>query len=79
MIPQKRVVHEEEKDKPIDFSWFSFIGVCKLGFSEKEVFRMTLRKFNKLWEHYKYYHDIEKSTTYAQLEKEQSEDDEWLD
>ena len=40
---------------------------------------MTLRKFNKLWDHYKYYHDIEKSTTYMQLEKEQSEDDEWLD
>lgn len=39
---------------------------------------MTLRKFNKLWEWYKAYHDLEKKYTYAELEKAEEKDDEWL-
>lgn len=39
---------------------------------------MTLRKFNKLWEWYKTYHDLEKKYTYAELEKAEENDDEWL-
>ena len=40
---------------------------------------MTLKKFNRQWELYKFYHDLEKNTTYSELEKMQSKDDEWLD
>jgi len=39
---------------------------------------MTLRKFNKLWEHYKFYFDLEKKSTYQEAEEAQSKDDEWL-
>ena len=40
---------------------------------------MTLKKFNRQWELYKLYHDLEKNTTYSELEKMQAKDDEWLD
>lgn len=39
---------------------------------------MTLRKFNMLWEKYKYYFDLEKNSTYREMEKAQAEEDEWL-
>lgn len=40
---------------------------------------MTLRKFNKLYEHYKIYYDLEiNKITYQQLEKQIAKDDEWL-
>lgn len=40
---------------------------------------MTIRKFNKLYEYYKFYHDLDmKKITYQQLEEEQQKDDEWL-
>lgn len=72
------MIHEKDENEKIDFSWFSFIGVNKLGFTEKEVFRMTLRKFNMLWEKYKFYFDLEKTTTYKEIEKAQAKEDEWL-
>jgi hypothetical protein len=56
-----------------------FIGHNKLGYSEKEIFRMTIKKFNRQWELYKFYHDLEKKTTYYEVAKEQQKDDEWLD
>ena len=37
---------------------------------------MTLRKFNMLWEKYKFY--FEKNSTYREMEKAQAEEDEWL-
>ena len=40
---------------------------------------MTLSKFNKLYDYYKIYHDLDiKNITFADLEKEQAKDDEWL-
>lgn len=40
---------------------------------------MTLKKFNKLYEHYKFYHDLDmKNITFHHLEELQAEDDEWL-
>ena len=72
------MIHEEENVK-IDFSWFLFIGHCKLGFTEKEVFRMTLKKFNQLYNHYKIYHDLDmKQITFEELEEAQAKDDEWF-
>ena len=40
---------------------------------------MTIKKFNRQWELYKFYHDLEKKTTYDEVAKEQQKDDEWLD
>jgi hypothetical protein len=49
-------------------------------FSEKEVFRMTLKKFNALYGWYRKYHDIDmKHITFDDLDKAQENDDEWLD
>jgi len=55
-----------------------FIGVTKLHFTEKEVFRMTLKKFNILWDYYKIYFDLERQHTYKELEEIQAKDEEWL-
>jgi len=41
-----------------------------LGFSEKETGRMTLKKFLKLYEHYKNYYDFTLSKqTYSEIEE----------
>lgn len=40
---------------------------------------MTFWKFNKLYEHYKFYHDLDmKNITFEELAKKQAQDDEWL-
>lgn len=68
---------------PIDFTWFYFIGRNKLGLTFKEVGRLTLRTFNKLYQHYK--NDFDKElmlnksrTTYQKYEEEQIENEEWF-
>nr|DAP22058.1 MAG TPA: hypothetical protein [Caudoviricetes sp.] len=38
---------------PIDFSWFYFIGHKKLCLNNKEIGRLTITTFNKLYKHYK--------------------------
>ena len=41
---------------------------------------MTLSKFNKLYDHFKWYHDLDmRNITFRELEKEQAKDDEWLE
>lgn len=59
------------------------MGHTLLHYSEKEVGRMTLRKFMKLYGHYKNTFDLEmnmraKGITYAKLAELQIEDEEWL-
>jgi hypothetical protein len=59
------------------------VGHTLLGYSEKEVGRMTLRKFMRLYDHYKANFDLEmrlkrKGITYAKLNELQIEDEEWL-
>jgi hypothetical protein len=54
-----------------------------LGFSEKEIGRMTLRKFKKLYSHYKNNFDLElsmriKGVTYAKYEEIAMQEEEWL-
>jgi len=57
-----------------------FVGHTLLKFSEKEIFRMTLKKFNALYDWYKFYRDLDiKNVTFESLDKAQKEDDEWLD
>jgi len=72
------VIHEEENFK-IDFSWLLFIGHCLLGFSEKEVGRMTLSKLLRLYKHYKIDYDFKLSrVSYNELEERIAHDGEWL-
>ena len=61
----------DEIDPVIDFSWFYFIGMNKLGFSEKRVGRLTVTTFNRLYKHYKDAFDLEmrltqNNTTYTE-------------
>ena len=71
---------DDEDNDPIDFARLLFIGVKKLGFNEKEVGRMTLKKFSSLYKAYKDDFDLEltmkvKGIRYSDLKKEITIDD----
>jgi hypothetical protein len=72
------VIHEEF-DNEIDFSWLLYIGHCLLGFTEKEVGRMTLNKLLKLYKHYKNNYDFKLSgRTYQEIEDIVAHDGEFI-
>ena len=51
-----------------------------LGFTEKEVGRMTLRKWRNLYQHYKDHYDFTlKKVSYAQIDEIIARGDEWFD
>lgn len=54
------------------------MGINLLGFSEKEVGQMTLRKYNELFEWHKYFYNMQqKRYLYSSIETEtENEDDE---
>lgn len=67
----------------MDFSWYYFIGRKKLGLNYKEVGRLTLTLFNKLYQHYKNDFDIEirlknANITYEEVYNKSQKNDEWL-
>lgn len=77
MIPDD--VGEEEK---INFDWIRFIGTAKLNLRLKEVGRLTLRSFNRMYRAYKDDFDNEmmmkqSRTTYAKLKRLAEIDEEW--
>ncbi len=77
------MIHEEEEIKPIDFSWFYFIGKTKLNLSLKETGRLTIRMFNRLYKCYKNTFDFESAilqgrTSYRKLELEINKSEEWF-
>lgn len=64
----------------MDFAWLLFIGINKLGFSEKQVGHMTMKKWKLLYKAYQLNFDNElymkfTGRTYASLEKEPDIDD----
>jgi len=64
----------------IDFAWVLYIGMNKLGFTEKQIGHMTWRKFWKLYKAYQKTFDNEltmkiQGITYASLNKEVTIDD----
>lgn len=62
---------------PVDFSWILFVGVKFLGFSEREVGHMTIKKWLQLYEHYRKYHNF-KAKNYLFKEEKSKPDEEWL-
>lgn len=77
------MIHEEEQDLPINFTWFYFIGKVKFHMSFKEVGRLTLTTFNSLYQCYKDDFDLEmrlkaSNTTYAEAFAKSQQDDEWF-
>lgn len=71
-------------DPTINFAWYYFIGRTRLGLSsDKEVGRLTLRRFRALYQSYKDTFDIEtqlraSGSTYAKLEAQSMSDEEWF-
>lgn len=80
------MIHEEdEEEEPaiLDFSWYRFIAQAKLGLSFREVGRLTLGMFNRMWQHYKDNFDLElrlrwSGVTYEALRTQTDESEEWL-
>lgn len=71
-------------DPTINFAWYYFIGRTRLGLSsDKEVGRLTLRRFRALYQAYKDTFDIETQlraswSTYAKLEAQSMSEEEWF-
>ena len=64
----------------MDSSWLLFVVTKMLGFTEKGVGHMTLKKWSLLYKHFRIYHNV---CTGQQLFKEEPEADvsrseEWL-
>lgn len=77
------IQEESDEYEPIDFSWFYFIGCAKLGLSVKEVGRLTLSMFSKLYNHYKDTWSLEmvlthKGQTYQEAIAEAKRKEEWI-
>ena len=69
----------ETEDDEIDFSWLLYVGHCLLGYTDKEVGRMTLKKLLKLYKHYKNHYDFTLSgRTYRELEEYADHEGEFL-
>lgn len=71
-------------DPTINFAWYYLIGRTRLGLSsDREVGRLTLRRFRALYQAYKDTFDIEtqlraSGSTYAKLEAQSMSDEEWF-
>lgn len=77
------MIHEDEEQEPIDFSWIYFIGMAKLNLSVKEISKLTIKNFLKLYQQYKDNFDLEmrlrlSNTTYAELEAKMDKSEEWF-
>ena len=60
----------------VDFSWVLFVGKTLLGFTEKEVGRMTLTKWNALFTHYKRFYNFRINKCVFGFQEENPE--EWI-
>ena len=71
-------------DPTINFSWYYFMGRTRLGLSsDKEVGRLTLRRFRGLYQAYKDTFDVEtrlraSGSTYAGIDAKAESDEEWF-
>ena len=67
----------------IDFIFIYFIGRTKLNLTTKEIGRLTIRMFLKLYQYYKDDFDKEmlmksSNTTYKKLKEKSEESDKWF-
>lgn len=77
------MIHSDDEIDPyIEFEWFYVTGL-KMGFTTKQIGRMTVRKFTRFHNAYKRNFDLELSLriaqkTYAKLEEEYVDNDDWI-
>lgn len=67
---------EPEEEGPTDFAWYYYIGMNKLGLSEKRIGRLTRGNFLRLLRAYRDTFDLEmmlvaNNIRYADLEKKE--------
>lgn len=79
MIPDE----PEEDDGKINFYWFYAVGITRLNLTLKQIGRMTLTNFNRLYAEYKKIFDFElllkkTGTTYEKAEEKAQKADEWF-
>ncbi|MHB7975570.1 hypothetical protein FDC22_06025 [Clostridium botulinum] len=61
------------KDKTLPWSWLFYIGKVQLGFSEREFWKLTLRKLLLTWEEHC------KFNGWTKKEEKEREDDVYID
>ena len=57
-----------EENTQIDFAWIVFIGL-QIGYTEKEISKMYLGKWQELFEHFKWLHNMQMTRTIFQEKK----------
>lgn len=73
------MIHDDD-DNSLDFSWIEFVGTTLLGYTVRDVGRMTFGRWFRLYKHFQNYHDIKvKGISYKELREQQAKSDEWLD
>ena len=73
-------IYSESTESKCDFAWILFVGTKMLGFSEREVGHMTIRKWSQLFYHFKTYHNFCMQKSLFKEEKfiRRNNSDEWL-
>lgn len=73
-------IYSESTESKCDFAWLLFVGTKMLGFSEKDVGHMTIKKWSQLFYHFKTYHNfcMQKSLFKEEKFVRQKSSDEWL-
>jgi len=74
------VIPDDAEDDTIDFAYFYFVGAAKLNLTFKQIGRLTVRAFNRLYKHYKDNWSLEmrmthRNMTYDELERKARENE----
>lgn len=64
----------KEENRPIDVSWLLFIGIAKLGYSEKEVYLMQMGKWMDLFDTYRKVYNFETTRQMYGVEETEKKD-----
>lgn len=70
---KKRIarIGNNSNEEPIDFSWLTFIGMTKLGFTFKEVGQLTMGMWTDFFENYKKVYNFETKRGLYNLHEEE--------
>lgn len=64
-------LEEDFEESQLDFAWLTFIGM-QIGYTEKEVNRMYLGKWDDMYQNFKWLHNMRVSRTMIQQKKQTS-------
>lgn len=58
---KRQQVGDKEEDAALDFAWITYIGINKLGYTEKDIEKMRIGKWLDLYDAYKAVFNFEQS------------------